>query len=57
MLSIGRLAVDHRAERYHRIDAEHGVAGAALRDRGRLAVGVLDRDLLGRALLELVDVG
>ena len=56
VVAIARLAVDPAAERDDRVDTEDGRPRALRRHRRSLAVGVLDRDLVRRPLLELLHV-
>ena len=56
VVAIARLAVDPAAERDDRVDTEDGRPRVLRRHRRSLAVGVLDRDLVRRPLLELLHV-
>ena len=51
---VGGLAVDAAVERDDGVDAQDGQAAAV--GGGDLAAGVLERDRLGVAVLELLDV-
>ena len=53
LLLVARLAVDPAVQGDDGVDAEHVRAG----HRARLAAGVLERDVGGVAVVELVDVG
>ena len=54
---VGRFAVDLTAEAHDRVDPEHQRIAALCRYRRRLAVGILEDDLGGRARLEFLDRG
>jgi hypothetical protein len=56
LLSVLRLAVDPRAERDDRVRAQDDFA-VARRDGVGFPVRVLERDLVRRALLELINAG
>ena len=54
---VGGLAVQPGAEADERVDAEDERAGHSRGHRGGLAERVLERDLVRRAVLQLLDVG
>src|SRR5438445_419833 len=55
-LLVGRLAVDHAAQRHHRVAPEHRPAHPLLAGRARLAQRILEHRLARVARLELLDV-
>ncbi len=56
VLDRRRLVINPTPQRDDGVDAQHRPLDASVQDRGGLAVGVLDGDLVGRPRGELLDV-